>query len=170
MFSTENWNRETAEVSYLTDLFRSSIKNELAELGKEGVRIKFAGQRERFSSDLQDAMQNAEKETENNTAITLWACMSYGGRAEITQAAKAIAEAGGEITEENINKHLWTAGMPDPDMIIRTSGQMRLSGFLSWQGVYSELFFTKTMWPDFSKEEFEKILEEYNQREIKLGK
>lgn len=170
MFSTENWSREPAEVSYLMDLFRSSIKKELGELGKEGVRVRFAGQRERFSPDLQGAMINAEKETENNSAITLWACMSYGGRAEITQAAKKVAESGKEITEESIGEHLWTAGMPDPDIIIRTSGQLRLSGFLTWQSIYSELFFTKTLWPDFSKEEFESILKEYTERERRLGK
>ncbi|KND46715.1 MAG: Undecaprenyl diphosphate synthase [Parcubacteria bacterium C7867-006] len=170
MFSTENWGREPLEVSYLLDLFRSSIKNEISELGKEGVRIRFVGQRERFSKDLQEAMESTEKDTENNSGITLWACMSYGGRAEITQAVKSLINSGEEITEENISKNLWTSGMPDPDIIIRTSGQMRLSGFLAWQSIYSELFFIKTLWPDFSKEEFEKILTEYNDREIKLGK
>jgi len=170
MFSTENWGRAPAEVSYLMDLFRESMNNQIKELGKEGVRIRFAGQRERFTPDLQEAMTRVEKETADNTAITLWPCMSYGGRAEIIQAAKSISKSGKEFTEETFSENMWTAGMPDPDMIIRTSGEQRLSGFLTWQGVYSELFFTKTPWPDFSKEEFLKMLEEYNERERRNGK
>lgn len=168
-FSTENWNRESAEVSYLMDLFYESMKKQMRELGKEGVRIRFAGQRERFSKDLQQAMDDTEKETAQNTAITLWVCLSYGGRAEIVAAANAAA-AGGEITENSLAEHLWTAGMPDPDIIIRTSGEKRLSGFLPWQAVYSELFFTDTFWPDFSKKEFDAILAEYAQRERRRGK
>ncbi|TSC69978.1 MAG: undecaprenyl diphosphate synthase [Parcubacteria group bacterium Gr01-1014_46] len=170
MFSTENWNREPIEVSYLMDLFREAMKKEILDLGKEGVRVRFVGQRERFSPDLQEAMSNTERETENNTKITLWPCLSYGGRAEILEATKKIKESGEEINEENFGKYLWTAGMPDPDIIIRTSGEQRLSGFLTWQSVYSELFFTQTPWPDFSKEEFEKIIEEYGERERRMGK
>ena len=170
MFSTENWNREPVEVSYLMNLFRESIKKEIDELGKEGVRVRFVGQRQRFSPDLQKSMNDAERDTANNSAITLWACMSYGGRAEIIEAAKSICSSGQEITEKTFSEHLWSSGMPDPDIIIRTSGEQRLSGFLTWQGVYSELFFTKTFWPDFSKEEFLKILDEYNERERRNGK
>ena len=139
MFSTENWNREPAEVSYLMDLFRESVQKEMKELGTEGVRIRFAGQRERFSASLQQAMNDTEEETLQNDAITLWCCLSYGGRAEIVAASRAAAE-GGEITEDSLARHLWTADMPDPDIIIRTGGEKRLSGFLTWQSVYSELF------------------------------
>ncbi len=169
-FSTENWNRVPAEVSYLMDLFLESIQKEMRELGREGVRIRFAGQRERFSAGLRQAMDDAEEETRGNGTFTLWVCLSYGGRAEIVAAARAAVASGGEITEETLADHLWTAGMPDPDIIIRTSGEKRLSGFLPWQSVYSELFFTDTKWPAFSKEEFNAILAEFAQRERRRGK
>lgn len=169
MFSTENWNREPKEVSYLMDLFRESIQKELKELGEKGVRVRFVGQRERFSPDLQQGMNTVEKETAKNDVITLWCCLSYGGRAEIVAAVRAAAEKG-EVTENSLGEHLWTAGMPDPDIIIRTSGEKRLSGFLPWQSVYSELFFTNTKWPDFTEEEFDSILAEFAQRERRRGK
>lgn len=169
MFSTENWNREQEEVSYLMDLFRESIKKEMDELGKEGVRIRFVGQRMRFSPDLQQAMDVAEKATVKNDVITLWCCLSYGGRAEIVAAANG-ASRNGEVTEETLTQSLWTDGMPEPDIIIRTGGEKRLSGFLTWQSVYSELFFTDTLWPDFTKEEFDAILAEFSTRERRNGK
>ena len=169
MFSTENWNREPAEVSYLMDLFRESIRKEMKDLGEEGVRIRFAGQRDRFSEDLQQAMDTTEKETMRNDAITLWCCLSYGGRAEIAAAAQAAATEGA-ITEEALSRKLWTEDMPDPDIIIRTGGEQRLSNFLPWQSVYSELFFTDTLWPDFKKEEFGAILTEFTLRERRRGK
>mgnify|MGYP001582307608 CR=1 FL=1 len=168
-FSTENWNREPEEVSYLMGLFQESIHKEMKELGKEGVRIRFVGQRERFSEDLQKAMDVTEKETAGNDAITLWCCLSYGGRAEIATAARAAA-ARGEITEESLAKNLWTAEMPDPDIVIRTGGEKRLSGFLAWQSTYSELFFTDTLWPDFKEEEFDALLAEFATRERRNGK
>lgn len=167
-FSTENWGREPAEVSYLMDLLRDSIQKEMKEMGKEGVRIRVVGQRDRFSPDLRDAMSKAEKETEKNTAITVWMCLSYGGRAEIVAAANAAAE-NGEVTEETLARNLWTAEMPEPDIIIRTGGEKRLSGFLHWQSIYSELFFTDTLWPDFTKEEFETILADYSSRKRNFG-
>lgn len=169
MFSTENWNREQEEVSYLMDLFRESIKKEMDELGKEGVRVRFVGQRKRFSEDLQVLMNVAEKNTEKSDEITLWCCLSYGGRAEIAAAARSAAAAG-DVTEDSISKNLWTAEMPDPDIVIRTGGEKRLSGFLTWQSVYSELFFTDTLWPDFDKEEFDAILAEFATRERRNGK
>src|SRR3989344_989080 len=168
-FSTENWNRDKDEVSYLMDLFREAIQNEMSELGKENVRVHFIGQRERFSDDLQKAMGDIEKETEKNDAITLWVCLSYGGRAEIIAAARAAAETG-EITEKTLEKNLWTASMPKPDIIIRTGGEKRLSNFLLWQSAYSELFFTDTLCPDFNKEEFDAILTEFATRERRRGK
>ncbi|MDO8593649.1 MAG: polyprenyl diphosphate synthase [bacterium] len=168
-FSTENWNREPTEVAYLMGLFRESIEKEMKELGKEGIRIRFAGQRGRFSPDLQQSMHTVEKETAEHEAFTLWVCLSYGGRAEIVAAASAAAK-GGEITEETVSENLWTAGMPDPDIIIRTSGEKRLSGFLTWQSVYSELFFIDTFWPDFTKEVFDSILAEFALRERRRGK
>lgn len=168
-FSTENWNREPAEITYLMDLFRTFVRKEAKELGKEGVRIRVIGQRERFAKDLQELMDSTEKETSQNDAITLWVCLSYGGRAEIVAAANAAAK-GEEITEETLAHNLWTAEMPDPDIIIRTSGENRLSGFLTWHSVYSELFFVDTFWPDFSEKEFDDILAEFATRERRNGK
>jgi undecaprenyl diphosphate synthase len=170
MFSTENWDREPAEVSYLMDLFRGAIRKELKELGDKNVRLRFIGQRERFSGDLQQAMTDAEAQTAGNDGMTLWCCLSYGGRAEIVAAARATAADGEEITEEALTRHLWSAEMPDPDIVIRTSGEQRLSGFLTWRSVYSELFFTETLWPDFSEREFDAILAEFAERERRHGK
>jgi len=169
MFSTENWNRDPKEVAYLMDLFRESITKEIKDWNEGGVRVRFVGQREKFSPDLQKAMHNAEEKTAKNSAITLWACLSYGGRAEIVDAARTAAKEG-EITEETLSKHLWTKGMPDPDIIIRTGGEKRLSGFLTWQGVYSELFFVKEYWPGFSETILDSVLKEYTQRERRMGK
>jgi undecaprenyl diphosphate synthase len=168
-FSTENWNRKEEEVAFLMDLFHESIQKQMKVLGKDGIRVRFVGQRERFSDTLRKAMDEVEKETEEHKALTLWVCLSYGGRAEIVAAANAAAASGG-ITEDSLAEHLWTAGMPDPDIIIRTSGEKRLSGFLPWQTVYSEFFFTDTLWPDFSKEEFDSILAEFATRERRRGK
>ena len=168
-FSTENWSRDKDEVSYLMDLFREAIQKEISELGKENVRVRFIGQSERFSDDLQRSMDEMEKETAKNEAITLWVCLSYGGRAEIVAAARAAA-ARGEVTEESLAQNLWTGDMPDPDIIIRTGGEKRLSNFLPWQSVYSELFFTDTLCPDFNREEFDSILAEFAQRERRRGK
>jgi undecaprenyl diphosphate synthase len=168
-FSTENWNREPTEVTYLMRLFHETIEGYLRELGSEGVRIRFAGQRERFSNDLQQSMATLEKETGQNSSFTLWVCLSYGGRAEIVAAARAAASTG-EISEDSLARHLWTAEMPDPDLIIRTGGEKRLSNFLPWQSVYSELFFTDTFWPAFKKEEFDSILAEFATRERRRGK
>lgn len=168
-FSTENWNRNKDEVSYLMDLFREAIQKEMSELGKENVRIRFVGQRERFSEDLQKSMDEIEKSTAKNEAVTLWVCLSYGGRAEIVAAANAAASKSDIITEDILSKNIWTAEMPDPDIIIRTGGEKRLSGFLTWQSVYSELFFTDTLCPDFDKEEFETILAEYRSRKRNFG-
>lgn len=169
-FSTENWGRAPEEVSYLMELFLESIRNEMSELGKEGVRVRFAGQRERFSKDLQKAIDDVEKETEKNDAITLWVCLSYGGRAEIVAAARAASASAEGVTEDSLERNLWTTGMPEPDIIIRTGGEKRLSGFLAWQSVYSELFFTDTLWPAFTNEEFNSILAEFAQRERRRGK
>jgi undecaprenyl diphosphate synthase len=168
-FSTENWNRDSKEVAYLLDLFVVLLEKDVAELGAEGFCIRFAGQRERFSPKTQELMRMAEEETSSNTAATIWICVSYGGRAEIISAARAAAEAG-PITEESLSRNLWTSGMPDPDVIIRTGGEKRLSGFLTWQSVYSELFYSDTLWPDFSNEELGAILVEFASRERRHGK
>jgi undecaprenyl diphosphate synthase len=168
-FSTENWKRSPEEVGYLMDLFRRVLTHELPEIKEKGGRLKFPGQRERFADDIQKLMADAEVETKDG-GYTLWFALSYGGRAEILMAAERLVKEGKEITEENFGNALWTAGMPDPDIIIRTSGEERLSGFLPWQGVYSELFFLPVMWPDFSKEDFQKVLADYAARERRQGK
>ena len=169
-FSTENWQREATEVSYLMELFREIAQKRMEELKAERVRVRVAGQIERFSPDLQESMRALERETAGNSGITLWLCMSYGGRAEIAAAAAAAAAAGEAITEEAIEKHLWTAGMPDPDIIIRTSGEQRLSGFLTWKSVYSELFFIDTKWPDFTGDTLKKVIDEYATRDRRKGR
>ena len=169
-FSTENWNRDPAEVSYLMDLFHELIQKEMRELGKEGVRVCFVGQRDRFSGNLQQSMNDVEEETAQNDSITLWICLSYGGRAEIVAAARAVIASGEDMTEETLSHNLWTKEMPDPDLLIRTGGEKRLSGFLPWQSIYSELFFTDSFWPDFTKEEFDAILAEFAGRERRRGK
>ena len=171
-FSTENWNRAQEEVDYLMNLIRKVFKKgskELEEVREKGGRLRFVGQRERFDLDIQQLLVDAEDITAAGDC-TLWICLSYGGRAEILHAAEALAKSGEAVTEESFAKHLWTAGMPDPYLIIRTSGEQRLSGFLPWQGVYSELFFTKTYWPAFSEAEFDTILAEYALRERRHGK
>lgn len=168
-FSTENWNRSKEEVEYLMDIFRSAIRESREELGKEGVRVRFLGQRERFSRDIQDGMRETEDATAENSKMTMWICLSYGGRAEITEAAKA-AVAEGVLTEEGIRAHMWSAEMPDPDIIVRTSGEHRLSNFLLWQSAYAELFFIKPHWPDFSEAILDEILAEFAARERRHGK
>jgi undecaprenyl diphosphate synthase len=169
-FSTENWNREAEEVSYLLSLFQEVVQEELSELGKEGFRIRFVGQRERFSKELQDAMALVEEKTARNDALTLWVCLSYGSRAEIATAARTLQARGEEITDESLGNALWTAGMPNPDIIIRPGGEKRLSNFLLWQSAYAELFFIDAYWPDFSEKIFDGILAEFAERERRHGK
>lgn len=169
-FSTENWKRTSEEVSYLMGIFEEMAKESTARLAKENVAVRFIGQRERFSESLQKAMDEAEERSPKDPAITLWICLSYGGRAEIVSAARSLVKKGEEITEDSLAKNLWSVGMPDPDIIIRTSGEHRTSNFLPWQAVYSELFFPKIFWPEFSKSDLESILREYADRERRLGK
>lgn len=172
-FSTENWNRTGKEVSYLMDLFRTVLKNEIGILAGENARVRFLGTRERFSPDIRILMEEAEKETAGEKKFTLGIALSYGGRAEIVAAAEKLCESRGGrngSTEKDFEKHLWTAGISDPDIIIRTGGEKRLSGFLTWQSVYSEIFFEDMYWPDFSKEDFTRILKEFNERERRHGK
>jgi len=170
--STENWNRSEEEVSYLLDLFRDVITNEFDELLKENTRVLFAGDRTRFPEDLQKLMLDAEARSAGQTPYTLVICVSYGGRAEIVNATNKLLAKSADIpiTEEQFARELWVKDVPDPDLIVRTGGVKRLSGFLSWQSVYSELFFTDTLWPEFSKEEFQSILDEYSARERRYGK
>ena len=172
-FSTENWNRSEEEVSYLLNLIGEFIGSELDHFHKEGGVLHFVGDISRFSKSLQKTLTDARDKTTNNPGPHIYFALNYVGRSEMLSAVKKIVSENptvDDITEEYFAKHLQTDDMPDPDMIIRTSGEMRLSGFLPWQGVYSELFFTETLWPDFSKEEFLKMLEEYSDRDRRHGK
>jgi undecaprenyl diphosphate synthase len=171
-FSTENWNRDKKEVAYLMDLFRLLVTREVSILDKQGVRINFFGRITDFDKDLQKAMQKAKEKTKNNKKGILNICLSYGGRDEIVRAVQKIIKTGiktEDITEELISQNIDSAGLVDPDMIIRTSGEQRLSGFLTWQSVYSEFYFPKKDWPDFGTEDVDQAIEEYNKRQRRFG-
>lgn len=171
-FSTENWNRAPEEVNYLMELFAEAFSGTFVQetLDRNG-RIVFLGDRSRIPAALRTKMEETEALTKGGTEGTLAVCLSYGGRAEIVAATNALIRAGAEISgEEDFARALWSAELPDPDLIIRTGGDQRLSNFLLWQMAYSELFFTSTKWPVFSKEELVQIVEEYASRERRRGK
>ena len=176
-FSTENWARPADEVSALMDLLKRFLKTRKDQLNKEGIRLNILGQIERLPKDVQKEAQKALDLTRHNTEFALNLAISYGAREEITRAVRNIGAKirSGElepedITDTTISDHLYTAGMPDPDLIIRTSAEFRLSNFLMWQAAYSELAFTPTLWPDFTKKEFFQILIDYQQRDRRFGK
>ncbi|TAK57377.1 di-trans,poly-cis-decaprenylcistransferase [Patescibacteria group bacterium] len=174
-FSTENWKRDPGEVAYLMDLFRFALQNEIQTFIDRKTRVQVIGDRSRLSTDLQKMIENAEKKTAHFSEMTLAIAFSYGGRAEIVDACSRVAEKykNGEIEkidETVLSEHMWTAQIPDPDLIIRTSGEVRLSNFLPWQSVYGELAFTKTLWPDLTKEEFIDILNDFEKRSRRKGK
>jgi len=169
-FSTENWQRSEDEVGYLMKLFNSVLENETDKMIKEKIRIRFVGNRDRFAEDVRKKMEKMEEATSKGFDITLHLAMSYGGRAEILSATNKLIAKGQPVTEEEFSKALWTGEMPDPDILIRTGGERRLSGFLPWQSVYSELFFVDAYWPEFSEEAFMNILKEFNDRERRMGK
>jgi undecaprenyl diphosphate synthase len=175
-FSSENWRRPAGEVSDLTGLLRHFLRNEVAELDSAGVRLRVIGDRARFDRDIQAELEVAERRTAGNAKLTLVVALSYGGRAEIVAAARALAEAAmagrldpATLTEEGFAGLLSTAGIPDPDLIIRTSGEQRLSNFLLWQSAYAELVFLDVLWPDFGPAHFEEALAEFNRRERRFG-
>jgi undecaprenyl diphosphate synthase len=170
-FSTENWNRLAEEVGYLMKLFHLALNEVTDEMVEKGVKLKFIGERSRVPGNIERALAHAEEATRDCTEITLVIAFSYGGRSEIVDAIRRIPEgAHADMSEEKFAKLLWTKDVPDPDLIIRTGGEMRLSNFLTWQSVYSELFFTKTLWPDFTKEEFTNIIGEFYSRERRIGR
>lgn len=176
-FSSENWSRPIQEVDFLMQLFLESLSQEIAELHKQGVALRFTGFREELSLKLRDQMQQAEQLTAHNKRLVLNIVINYGGRWDISHATKAIAAqvlAGkltlDEIDDSIITKHLSTQGLPDPDLFIRTSGEQRVSNFFLWQLAYTELYFAAVHWPDFTKEEFEKALNSFKQRERRYGK
>jgi undecaprenyl diphosphate synthase len=175
-FSSENWRRPVSEVLDLTGLLRHFLKSEIAELKAQGVRLRFIGDRARFERDIQFDLGAAERDTAHNTRLNLVLALSYGGRAEIVAAAQAAARAiasgalvADELDEERFTGFLSTTGIPDPDMIIRTSGEQRLSNFLLWQCAYAELVFLDLLWPDFGPEAFGAALAEFARRERRFG-
>jgi len=175
-FSSENWKRPEEEVSALMGLLRFYLKNEVKRLHSEGVRIRFIGERNNLTDDIVKGISESESLTQNNSTLILTIALSYGGRAEITQAAKALAlkVAAGkisadEITEDSITQSLYTHDIPDPDLLIRTSGEQRISNFLLWQIAYSEFLFMDVLWPDFEKSHLEEGLKELSGRDRRYG-
>lgn len=171
-FSTENWNRSKEEVSYLIELFKKVLFSEAEKIQKEHGAIRFIGDLTRFSKEMVAKITELEVNNPAEPNLTLVVALSYGGRLEILTAINKLIEAGNSVpvTEEAFLKHLWSAGVPDPDLIIRVGGEKRLSNFLTWQSVYSELFFTDTQWPAFSREEFFTILKDFSARDRRMGK
>ena len=176
-FSTENWQREKSEVDGLMNLLRSYLDSSFKELEENNVKIVFIGERNMLAADIVAKMAKIEEKTAENDGMTLCVALSYGGRQEIVAAARKIAELvqGCSLKPEDIDvglfaSMLYTAGMPEPDLLIRTSGEQRISNYLLWQLAYSEMYFSQTLWPDFSKEELEKIVEDFNKRERRYGK
>jgi undecaprenyl diphosphate synthase len=165
-FSTENWSRPAEEVRGLMEMFSRRIAGETPELNEEGVRMRFIGRRERISKDLVERMAWAEQLTEGNTRISLFVAFDYGGRAEILDAARRFTGS----TEEEFRSCLYAPEMHDPDLIIRTSGEQRLSNYLLWQSAYSELVFREELWPDFTREALEQSLAEYSRRRRRFGR
>ena len=171
-FSTENWRRSRDEVDALMTLLRNYMKTCVKTAKKNHMRVRVIGDKTGLAKDIQDSIANLERESRNQDGLNFTIAINYGSRDEICRAVKKIAEEGirpEEITEEVISAHLDTAGIPDPDLLIRTSGEQRLSNYLMWQLAYTECYFTDLPWPDFSKEELSKAIEKYNQRERRYG-
>lgn len=175
-FSTENWSRPDSEVKALMNLLRTYMKTSLAKCARNNVKIRVIGDKSRLDRDLQISIANLEKETETNTGISFQIAINYGSRDEIVRAVRSAAERvrSGEldpsdITEELISDSLDTYGIPDPDLLIRTGGEQRISNFLLWQTAYAELYFSEVAWPDFSKAELEKAVDAFNHRERRYG-
>lgn len=176
-FSTENWQRSAEEVDALMGLLRQYLKSELSELQKNGVCIIFIGERDMLPADISEAMYRLEAETQNNDKMTLCIALSYGSRQEIVGAVRKIAALAkrGDISPEEIDEKmfsdmLYTKWIPDPDLVVRTSGEQRVSNYLLWQLAYAEFYFSDVLWPDFDREELEKIVKNFQTRERRYGK
>ncbi len=176
-FSKENWQRPKKEINFLFSLLKEYLKKEVPELKSQDIRLKIIGDREDFSQDIQEFLEWAENETAQCRELTLCLALSYGGRAEILRAVKLISEEvkrgniePSQIEEKLFRKFLYTANIPDPDLLIRTSGEMRISNFLIFQMAYTEFYFTPVYWPDFTEEEYIKALEDFQRRERRFGK
>jgi undecaprenyl diphosphate synthase len=172
-FSTENWHRPRAEVDGLMRLFWETIRSDLEKLHRDGVRLRHLGRLQDLSPDIQKAVRDSIELTRNNTRIGLNVCFNYGGRAELVDAVRQIIADGrcpDSITEELIASYLYTRDLPDPDLVIRTAGEMRVSNFLLWQSAYSEYYATSTLWPDFGREDLLAALESFRQRQRRFGR
>ena len=172
-FSTENWNRKKEEVDFLMELLAITLTNELAEMHAEGVVISFIGDTTKLSEKLQKILQNSVETTKNNTGVHLQIAFNYGSRDEIVHAVKNIAAKGirpEDITEDLISENLYTKNIPDPDLLIRTGGEMRISNYLLWQIAYSEIYITKQYWPEFDKNSLVIAIEEFHNRQRRFGK
>ncbi|NJS36019.1 MAG: di-trans,poly-cis-decaprenylcistransferase [Brachymonas sp.] len=169
-FSSENWNRPQDEVSGLMDLLASALAHEVKPLHESGVKILFLGDRSRVSQRVRDGFAQAENLTTGNTKILLNVCFNYGGRWDIVQAAQRVAASGQAFTEQAMSAHMVTAHCADPDLLIRTGGEMRISNYLLWQCAYSELVFSDKLWPDFDEAALDAALAQYAQRERRFGK
>lgn len=172
-FSTENWNRKKEEVDFLMELLAITLTNELAEMHSEGVVISFIGDISKLSEKLQNILNNSVETTKNNTGVHLQIAFNYGARDEIVNAVKAIASEGikpSDITEDTISEHLYTKGIPDPDLLIRTGGEKRISNYLLWQLAYAEILVTKEYWPEFNRKSLADAVEEFKNRQRRFGK
>ncbi len=170
-FSTENWNRKPEEVNFLMDLLGQTLKNELQEMHENNVVISFIGNTNQLSDKLQKILKNAVETTRNNTGVNLQIAFNYGSRAEIVKAVREIVDEGEKnITEETISRHLYTSNIPDPDLLIRTGGEMRISNYLLWQVAYSEIIVIPEFWPEFDKEKLSECILEYKRRNRRFGK
>ncbi len=172
-FSTENWGRPREEVEGLMRLLQETLDREVPQMHEKGVRLWHSGDLSRLSPEMQQAISDALELTRENDRIILNVALNYGGRAEIVEAVRKIIREGvrpEDVTEEMISAHLYTAGLPDPDLIIRTAGEMRLSNFLIWQAAYAEYYSTPVLWPDFDRAELEKALDAYAHRERRFGR
>jgi undecaprenyl diphosphate synthase len=173
-FSTENWRRPQAEVDFLMALFSNTIDNEMEELMASSVKLNFLGRLDKFSPELQEKMNASMNKTKNNFRITLNVMVNYGGRAELVDAVNQIVESRKQkvehgITEAEIQEHLYTKDIPDPDLLIRTANEMRVSNFLLWQIAYAEIYVTPTLWPDFRRDELRAAITDYQKRTRKFG-
>jgi undecaprenyl diphosphate synthase len=171
-FSTENWARPSDEVEDLMEIFGETIDRELPDLAAQGVRTRFVGRRDRAPEELQAKMRELEETTAANDRLNLWIAFDYGGRAELVDAARRLLADGvepGDLDEELLRSHLYAPEMPDPDLLIRTSGELRISNFFLWQLAYAELVFVDTLWPDFGEEQLRSALEDYARRRRRFG-
>ena len=172
-FSTENWQRSEEEVNFLMELLKLAFVKELPFLQEKNVKLKIIGERKNLSSEIKEIISQAELATLNNTAMSLIVAFNYGGRDELVRAVKKIIQQGvaaKEATGDLISQQLDTAGLPDPDLVIRTSGEQRLSGFLPWQSAYSELYFMPKYWPEFTEQDLDQAITEFKRRQRKFGK